>query len=289
MFSKPVRRLKFSKEVGSRLNRPREEVEKDFEIPLKLRLMGQTTAMVLPQLVKLLDIKMTHYDRSADPARPEYNEHMVFSFWHEFIGVILPRWGHTPLSILASQHRDGEWVSQTALSLGLRIVRGSSTRGGASAIRKLKARCQENSLVVTPDGPRGPRRTMAIGPVFLASRLGLPLVPLGIGVNDAWRLNTWDKFAIPKPFSRVRIIFGPKIDVPRKAKREELDSIRQSVEDLMNDLSDKAESWACSGQRMMGEQPFTRVRRRKVRFDSKPERATAPKPKLKVIRSDQVA
>ena len=263
-------------------------MEKDFQVPLKIRLVGQSSAMVLPQLLRLIDIKLTHYDRSADPARPEYNEHMVFSFWHEFISIILPRWGHTPLSILTSQHRDGEWVSQTALGLGLRIVRGSSTRGGASAIRKLKNACQENSLVLTPDGPRGPRRKMAIGPVFMASRLGMPLVPLGIGINDAWRLNTWDKFAIPKPFSRVRIIFGPKIDVPRKAKREELEAIRQSVEDLMNDLCDKAQAWACSGEKMIGEQPFTHVRRHKIRFDSKPERVI-PAPNLNIIHSDQVA
>ncbi len=263
----------------------KERVEKDFDVPLKLRMMGQATALILPRAISCLDTKIVHYDRSADPARPEYNEHMVFSFWHEFIGVILPRWGHTPLSILASQHRDGEWVSQTALALGLRIVRGSSTRGGASAIRQLKKHCQETSLAITPDGPRGPRRKMAIGPIFMASRLGMPFVPLGIGVNDAWRLKTWDSFAIPKPLSRVRIIFGPKIDVPRKAKRDELESIRQSTEDLMNDLSDEAESWACSGQKMIGEQPFTRVRRSKVIFESKPVREKV-QPELRVISSD---
>lgn len=243
-------------------------MEKDFEVPLKIRLMGQVTAMVLPRAVSTLNMRIAHYDRSTDPARPEYNQHMVFSFWHEFIGIILPRWGHTPLSILASQHRDGEWVSQTALSLGLRIVRGSSTRGGAAAIRQLKKHCAETSLAITPDGPRGPRRKMAIGPVFMASRLGLPLVTLGIGVSDAWRLKTWDQFVIPKPMSRVRIIFGPKIHVPRKAKRDELERIRQSAEDLMNDLSDQAQSWAMSGKKMIGEQPFTRKRRRKVIFDA---------------------
>jgi lysophospholipid acyltransferase (LPLAT)-like uncharacterized protein len=271
-------------------------VEQEPEVPLKIRLMGQATALLLPRAVDLLNIRIAHYDRSADPARPEYNEHMVFSFWHEFIGVILPRWGYTPLSILASQHRDGEWVSQTALSLGLRIVRGSSTRGGASAIRRLKQQCTETSLAITPDGPRGPRRKMAIGPVFMASRLGLPLVTLGIGVNDAWRLKTWDQFVIPKPLSRVRIIFGPKIFVPPKAKREELESIRQSAENLMNELSDQAEAWAISGKKMIGEQPFTRVRRRKVIFEGTPsgsrsQRAISDanaesdsKPRLNVIR-----
>ena len=263
-------------------------MEKDFDVPLKLRMMGRATALILPRAIELLDTKIVHYDRSVDPARPEYNEHVVFSFWHEFIGVILPRWGHTPLSVLASQHRDGEWVSQTALSLGLRIVRGSSTRGGASAIRQLKKHCQETSLAITPDGPRGPRRKMAIGPIFMASRLGMPFVPLGIGVNDAWRLKTWDSFAIPKPFSRLRLIFGPKIDVPRKAKRDELESIRQSVENLMNDLSDEAQAWACSDRNMVGEQSFIRVRRKKVIFDSKPVRKVI-RPELKIIPADEVA
>ena len=129
---------------------------------------------------------------------------------------------------------------------------------------------------------------MAIGPIFMASRLGMPFVPLGIGINDAWRLSTWDSFAIPKPLSRVRIIFGPKIDVPPKAKRAELEQIRQSVENLMNDLSDQAESWACSGQNMLGEQPFTRVRRRKVIFDSKPERKKH-RPELRVVGTSDVA
>jgi len=250
--------------------------------------MGQVTALVLPQLLKTMNIRIAHYDRGTDPARPEYDEHAVFTFWHEFIGVILPRWGHTPLSILSSQHRDGEWVGQTAESLGLQVVRGSSTRGGASAIRELKKVGNETGIAITPDGPRGPRRKMALGPVFLASRLQMPLVPLGIGYNDAWRLNTWDNFGIPKPFSRVRIIFGPRIRVPRKAGRDELEAIRVQTEKLMNDLSDHALSWAASGKKMDGEQPFVRKRRSKVIFgDSNEDRQSDDnsKPKLRIVKA----
>lgn len=222
---------------------------------------GQLNALILPKALDALNLRIAHYDRSVDPARPEYDQHVVFSFWHEYISVVLPRWGHTPLTILTSQHRDGEWVSQTGEALGLRVVRGSTTRGGSSAIRKLKNNCKTSSLTLTPDGPRGPRRVMALGPVYLASLLGLPIVPLGVGMSDPWRLNTWDRFAIPRPFSRVRMIFGPKIFIPRKSSRTELETFRFGIQNLTNDLCDMAEDWAESGARVVGEQPFVRARR----------------------------
>ena len=225
------------------------------------KFFGQLNALVLPSALDMIDLRIAHYDRSVDPARPEYHEHVVFSFWHEYISVVLPRWGHTPLTILCSQHRDGEWVNQTGLALGLRVVRGSTSRGGSSAIRQLKKNCKTSSLAISPDGPRGPRREMALGPVFLASLLGLPIVPVGVGIDNPWRLNTWDKFAIPRPLSRVRMIFGPKIFIPRKSSREELNAFRIGIQDLTNDLCDSAEAWANSGQKMVGEQPFTRARR----------------------------
>ena len=244
------------------------------------KITGQLNALVLPRALDLLNFRICHYDRSVDPARPEYNEHVVFAFWHEYIIVVLPRWGHTPLTVLCSQHRDGEWVNQTALSLGLNIVRGSTSRGGSSAIRQIKKNSKFSSIAVTPNGPRGPRREMAMGPVYMASLLGLPLVPVGVGISNPYRLNTWDKFAIPKPKSRIRMIFGPKIHIPRKAKRDKLESCRSGVERLMNDLTHKAQDWSESNQRMVGEQPFVRCRRtNKLIFEKKPIVA----PQLKVI------
>ena len=241
------------------------------ETTFKQQLIGQANALVLPRVLDLLNFRICHYDRSVDPARPEYNEHVIFAFWHEYIGVVLPRWGHTPLTLLCSQHRDGEIVNQTAVSLGLHIVRGSSTRGGSKAIRQLKKSAQYSSLALTPDGPRGPRREMAMGPIYLASLLKIPVVPVGVGIDRPYRLKTWDQFAIPRPFSRVRMIFGPKIQIPPKAGREKLEACRASVQSLMNDLTDEAGRWAESRQRRVGEQPFLRVRRtNKKMFESRP-------------------
>lgn len=235
------------------------------------KVSGQFNAWGLPLMIdQLLDFKICHYDRSVDPARPEYNEHCIFAFWHENIVLILPRWGHTPLTVLVSQHRDGEWVNQTAQALGMNIVRGSSTRGGSQAIRQLKEHGQFSSITFTPDGPKGPRREMALGPVYLASVLQMPLVAVGAGFENPWRLNTWDKFALPRPFTRARMIFGPKIRLPRKMSREQLENSRLKIQNLITGLTDQAASWAESGADMTGQQPFVRARRQSKLYFYRP-------------------
>lgn len=228
--------------------------------------MGRFGALVVPQLLNFLDYRLYYHDRATDPARPEYDEHVIFTFWHEYIGVVLPRWGHTPLTVLCSQHRDGEVVNQVAASLRLHIVRGSSNRGGSGAIRQLKQNAKFSSIAITPDGPRGPRRQMAIGPVYLASLLKIPIVPVGIGIDRCWRLRTWDQFAVPLPFARVRFILGPKIMIDATKNRDQMEANRLSVENLMNDLSQHAQAWADSGSRLDGEQLCVRVRRCNTKF-----------------------
>ena len=129
---------------------------------------------------------------------------------------------------------------------------------------------------------------MALGPVYLASLLGLPIVPVGIGIDNPWRVNTWDKFAIPRPLSRVRHIFGPKIFIPRKSSREELEAFRIGIQDLTNDLCDSAEAWALSGEKMVGEQPFTRARRTNS-IDFSKLTVTAPPPEVEKMKSNPVS
>lgn len=225
------------------------------------KIVGQLNSIVMPAAMNLLNFRIAHYDRGVDPARPEYNEHVIFAFWHEYISIVLPHWRRTPLTILVSQHRDGEFVSQTAENFGCNIVRGSTSRGGSSAIRQIKKHSAYSSIAISPDGPRGPRREMAMGPIYLSSLLGMAIVPVGLGIDRAWRLNTWDRFAIPKPFSRARMIFGPKIYIPRKCPREEMEAKRQSVQRLINQLCDTCQDWAESGKKITGEQPFVRARR----------------------------
>ncbi len=254
---------------GPQLNRrwlkiPVSQARKPYklsEATFKQKTYGQIGAMVFPRVLDVMNLRICHYDRAADPARPEYNEHVIYVFWHEYIGVVLPRWGHTPITVLCSHHKDGEIVNQASLALGLHIVRGSSNRGGSSAIRQMKQNAKFSSIAVTPDGPRGPRREMAIGPVYLSSLLKMPIVPIGVGISNVHRLDTWDQFAIPRPLSRIRMIFAPKVRIPAKLDRDKLEDCRLDLQKLLNDVTSEAESWANSGKKLKGQQPFVRARR----------------------------
>jgi lysophospholipid acyltransferase (LPLAT)-like uncharacterized protein len=149
--------------------------------------------------------------------------------------------------MLVSRHRDAEFLARIAYHMGVGCVRGSTNQGAATALRHLVRMSRHNHLAVTPDGPRGPRRQMAPGPVFLASVLGLPLVVLGIGYDRPWRLNTWDRFAIPRYGTRARLIMSPPMAIPSDLDRDGIEEYRQQVEQLINRLTLEAEAWAEAG------------------------------------------
>jgi hypothetical protein len=102
---------------------------------------------------------------------------------------------------------------------------------------------------------------MSLGCLFLASWLQMPLVLVGVGYDRPFRFNTWDKFAMPLPFSRVRVVYGPKIYLDRKLDRDDLEKSRIATGELLTDLNDFAMNWAKSGTRLLQEVPFVRARR----------------------------
>jgi hypothetical protein len=104
-------------------------------------------------------------------------------------------------------------------------------------------------LAITPDGPRGPRRKLAQGPVYLSSKLGLPIVAMGFGFERPWRMPTWDRFALPRPGTRARGVVSPAIHLPRDLDRDGLEHYRLQVERMLNTLTEEAEAWATTGQR----------------------------------------
>jgi lysophospholipid acyltransferase (LPLAT)-like uncharacterized protein len=247
------------------------EVESGFrKVPWYKRLGGLACAVGLRRAIDFLDVEIAYYDRSIDPRQPEYFEPCIYLFWHEYLALLVGQWAHCPITMLVSQHRDAEWLNQIADRLGFTIVRGSTRRGGSQAIRELRRVCKTQSLGITPDGPRGPRRQMAMGPVFLASMFQMPIVPVGIGYCRPWRFNTWDQFALGRPGSRARIVTGPKMYLPAKMERDEMESTRVRIESMINQLTRFAEQWATQGFHVpAGERP-PRARRRSAGSDSNP-------------------
>ena len=224
----------------------------DNPLPLSLRLTGLLAAHGIRAWMRTLEYRALFYDRSVDAIL--YGEQpRIYVFWHENILVPLFLRGHCNLAMLLSKHRDADVLARVAYHMGFDCVRGSTNRGSAAALLDMRRRGKHMHLAITPDGPRGPRRKLAVGPVYLASRTGLPIVPLGFGADRPWRAKSWDRFAVPRPFSQVRGVIGPEIFVPPDLDREQLEQRRQSVERLLTDLTVESEDWAASGARRAGE------------------------------------
>jgi len=183
---------------------------------------------------------------NVDPNRPDLAGRYIYAIWHEYL--LLPVFCYTrpDVHVLISRHADGEWVAQLCRRLRIPVVRGSTTRGGAEALRRLLRAGRETHLALTPDGPRGPRRRVQEGAIFLATRLGLPIVPVGFGLRRCWRMKSWDRFAIPGPWTRATCVTEEPIAVPPDVNRREIERYRLRVEQALTRATQTAERWAAT-------------------------------------------
>ncbi len=160
----------------------------------------------------------------------EISRGFMIAIWHGRMLVGVENWRNSDWAVLVSPSADGEISERMLRAFGYRVVRGSSSRGGARALRAMLAELREGGVVVvTPDGPRGPRHSMNPGLAWMARATGFPVVPMGLATNRAWRLSSWDSFTIPKPFARVAIVIGEPIQVAREASENELDSATELI------------------------------------------------------------
>ena len=137
-------------------------------------------------------------------------------------------------SIMISQSQDGEMIAGVATKCGWLPVRGSSSRGGSQALKTLVEKLKENGLAAhIADGPQGPAGKLKRGAIYLAQATGASIVPMYISADKAWHFNSWDRFLLPKPFSRVTLRFGAMINLTATDTPEELERQRKYVEDIM--------------------------------------------------------
>jgi lysophospholipid acyltransferase (LPLAT)-like uncharacterized protein len=137
-------------------------------------------------------------------------------------------------SIMISQSRDGELVAGVANRSGWHTVRGSSTRGGRDAAKKMILRLKETRLGAhILDGPKGPIGEVKPGVILLALATDAVVVPIYVAAQKAWFFNSWDRFFIPKPFSRVEIKFGDMIQFERIKEEGIFEKQRKQLEDIM--------------------------------------------------------
>jgi lysophospholipid acyltransferase (LPLAT)-like uncharacterized protein len=158
----------------------------------------------------------------------------VAVMWHG--GMLLPLRVHRDrgVAVLVSPSGDGELVARILRRFGYRVVRGSSSRYGARSLRDLADELRAGTpVVITPDGPRGPRHAMNVGAAWLARETGAPILPAACCVDRAWRLSSWDRFAIPKPGARVMICYGAPVTVDRNADDADLEAVSADLRDWL--------------------------------------------------------
>jgi lysophospholipid acyltransferase (LPLAT)-like uncharacterized protein len=193
--------------------------------------------------LKTLRVRIACADTRKHPADP-VEQRYIYAFWHE--ALLAPAVVRAKVHVLISHHMDGQVIAEICRHLGIGVVRGSTKRGGGEALLQLLARSQDTHLVMTPDGPRGPRRRVQLGTIFLASRSGLPIVPLGVGYAHAWRAGSWDRLAVPWPGSIVTGVILAPIVVPPDLDREALEHYRCLLEERLLTATETAEKWAAT-------------------------------------------
>ena len=233
----------------------RDDKQRNRDRPYQMRLdfLKKPAARISYDIIRAwmgtLDYRIAMYDESLDPALTCNGNPQIYLMWHEYMLCPLYLRRNCNVSALFSKHGDADILAEVAQTFGYGAIRGSTFRGGANALRKLGEAAANGSLGITPDGPRGPRRKVAQGAIYLASELEMPITIIAIGYDRPWRVKSWDRFAVPRPFSRARIVVSPKIHIPKNLNRAAIETHRVDVQQLMRDLTEEAEAWAEAGTR----------------------------------------
>lgn len=207
---------------------------------------------LLAPTVKLQMIGGEEVRKRQDEGQPS-----IVVTWHG--RTLLPIWLFGPRKWVAmiSNSRDGEYQARIFRRFGWDMVRGSTGRGGIRALASGVRRLREGAtLAFTPDGPRGPSHFIHPGVLFLSQKAGCPIYPLGASAYPRWMLSTWDRYQIPKPFSRAAIVIGEPAWVPRDASESEFESLGVELARRICAAENQAESLAAPPAHRLDSVPF---------------------------------
>jgi lysophospholipid acyltransferase (LPLAT)-like uncharacterized protein len=169
--------------------------------------------------------------------------HIIVAFWHQRL-LMMPFLAHKGrFGMMISRHRDGEFIARAVKLFGIDSIRGSTTREGLAALRGMVRFFETGAnLAITPDGPQGPRHIVQMGAVELARLTSAPIFPVAYGASRKKVFNTWDRFILPLPFSRVAYVWGEPILVERHLSKAELEEKRLLLEERLRRVTAEADS-----------------------------------------------
>lgn len=181
----------------------------------------------------------------TNPYSPSTRTCFLYCVWHD--SMIVPAFGgkHCRMAALTSQHSDGSFVARVLRLVGVSTIRGSTNRISPGTIRTLIKTAEDKHIVITPDGPRGPRREMSVGIAYLASRTGRAVLPTAYSCARCWRIRgSWTDLLIPKPFSKVFLLVADPIKVPAELDSTHLQEHAALIQAEMDRLNAAAERLA---------------------------------------------
>jgi hypothetical protein len=168
----------------------------------------------------------------------------IYTFWHDRVFLATYFWRRREIVVMTSQSFDGEYIARFIQRFGYGAARGSSTRGGIGAlvemVRLMKA---GKPAAFTIDGPKGPRYVAKPGAVLLAKKTGHPVLPFCVTPAKCWIINSWDKFQLPKPFTRVLVTIAPPIFVPPDADDEIVNARQTELQAALDATVRHGEDW----------------------------------------------
>ncbi|MCX7427497.1 MAG: lysophospholipid acyltransferase family protein [Planctomycetia bacterium] len=213
---------------------------------IRSRLLTSLSADVFATAVRLLFRTVKVSLREDTPGTNPYvkspPERFLYCVWHDSMVIPVFAGKHRSAAALTSRHGDGLFVAQVLRKVGMSIIRGSTNHIGPGAMRQLMRAVEDKHLVITPDGPRGPRRQMSKGIAFLASRTGRAVVPTAFSCARCWRIRgSWTDLVIPKPFTKVFLLGGEPIRIPPDLGSEQLQQYVDRIQAEMDRLNDAAE------------------------------------------------
>jgi lysophospholipid acyltransferase (LPLAT)-like uncharacterized protein len=215
---------------------------KPSTLSMQRRLMLWIVPPLVAALLWLLQATLRYEEIVEEGGRPDQKDGpSVWCFWHRCLLTAACFFRRRPrTALLISASYDGELIARTIERMGYQTVRGSSSRGGASGLRALARAVRDGTTAVVPgDGPRGPRYLLKPGITKLAQLAQLPVNSFYLLPQRAWMMRSWDALLIPKPFSRVVMVWGRPVPPPESIETEE--QARFAVEATLERLRGLAE------------------------------------------------
>ena len=217
---------------------------KGLKYALLLRLLPPVAYLFLVILRATLTI--TQVNRGPVDRLWQQGDNIIACFWHgRLLAMPFARQG-SGAKVLISRHRDGEFIARVIRYFGLGTIRGSYGKRSVSPVRQMLAELKQGTdIAITPDGPKGPRYQMKQGIVELARLTQRPIVPVTYGASKKKLFNSWDRFLLPYPFSRIFFLWGDPIYVPRDLRGDDIERKRQEIEGALISLTQTADRMAC--------------------------------------------